>query len=449
MSVLDDVSACEEAMGRFLLSLMIVVCASVPGLLADTVLLRTGETVEGRILGGTGNTVHIRRTGSLGVEVIDRANILRIHRGERTSPAESPIGGESAAEPSAPAVTPNSSPDDGQSAATRPADLAPQTIRELVIAIAKWRSEDFAGAGMDLARLINSADARQRQAMSLLVEEFTRRSLAELAADAHLRAALAARRGPAIRLSYVTEYEKPVLIRRLAELYEVALRDRGKESTHLDQSPPMPAGDELGRSANRSDSPATRPWYASSRPAASQPESRSPVYSSASGIFQTSFAPIDWLERPEGFDGSARQAENLAPRVHHAISLLNERIRLDPGLRRNAALKRRLLQDRSRLLTLSKALSEWDDRSKAPPPDPAAVQAEQARREYYQQQMLALQKEEMKRIQEAREAARKWQEEQEAAGRGWFDWLKPGKRTQPIQKVEPSPPADDQPPSTE
>ncbi|MBI4582224.1 MAG: hypothetical protein HY718_21190 [Planctomycetes bacterium] len=312
-----------------------------------------------------------------------------------------------------------------------PADvLSPQTVRSLIVAIAKWRAEDFAAAGRDLSRLINAATADERDAMSARTRATTGLSLAELAADAHYRAALAARRGAAIRLAYVTEYEKPALIPKLVEAYGAAIRER------QERRPVQPAVPKARVPAGA----ASRPWYEAPAYAQTRPAS-----DSAEEV--EDFAVIDWIDRPEEFIGSTEQAKALAPRVHRAASLLNERLRFDPAVRDDPGLKERLLEDKQRLARLSKVLTVWAGRKPPPGPDPQARAREQARRQELQQLMQARHAEEMDRIRQAQENARKWQAEEARRGKGpsLFDWLRPRSTDRPTPAAAPTPPAQEQP----
>jgi len=399
---------------------------------ADTILLHNGDRIEGRIIGGTANYVHIRRSNEVGgsyVDIVDRVNIASIQRDPPQAASRPtnrlPKSGTHAGMPDEEGAS-ASRPAADSAAVAAPAELPPDIQRALIVAIAKWRAEDYVNAGNELSRLINSADAGQREAMSAMTLATTAKTLAELAADAHMRAAIATRRGSAIRLPYVTEYEKPSLLPMLEAAYEAALVDRSDKvevkfetaaGARSERSEPQLAREQFAP-AVRPAMASARPWYeayAQTRPAA-EGDRDDKVY-----------AVVDWLDRPEEFDGSPRQARALAPHVHLASSLLNERIRLDPALRRNADLKQRLMAERHRLNRLSKTLAARMQKPAVRTPTPEQVEAaEQARREQYRAWMEQQQKEMAERIAEAQENAKKWQEEQEKAKqKSWFDWLKP------------------------
>lgn len=433
---------------------MIVVAGMLAGshaleLRADVVVLHDGSYIEAEVIGGTANQVCLRRakeSGGTHLEVVDRAAIAWIDRREdspATRPAESVPDAPS--DSSRMAASPSRT-----AAASRPAEppeevLSPETHRAVIMAIAKWRAEDFVNAGMDLSRLINSSGPDQRAAMSAIIQANTGKSLAQLTADAHFRAALANSRGPAIRLAYITEYEKPALIPKLAAAYETALIDRGDSKKTVGrqrdsrlisrfarggQSRPdrarAPSASEATASETAPDSgtATARPWYEAyteTRPA--------PIVEAVNADDQAeeSFAVADWWERPGEFEGSVSQARDLAPRVHRAISLLNERIRLDPAPRRDVELKRQLMTDRQRLTTLSKTLAAYSGK---PPIKSSLAEearaAEQARREQYAEWLKKRKEEQAERLAEAQEAAKKWREEQEAQKKFFlFDWLRP------------------------
>lgn len=319
-------------------------------------------------------------------------------------------------------------PNETPSTATMSVELLEgETRRDLILAIAKWRGEDFTAAGIDLARLINSASSGQREAMSDFTRRLTRLSLAELAADAHYRAAFASQRGPAVRFRYVTEFEKPVLIPRIAAAYEAIIHEKeqsAKETAHNTAWPPTP----------ESRRPATQPWYAV-YPLASQPTS-APA-EEAEPEPEADFAVVDWLDRPATFEGSPSQVERLLPRVHHALSLMNERVRLDTDARRDASLRRQLLDERHRLQQLAGVLRDYEEPRPAAQPTPL----EQAHREEMKEQREKLSEEQRKRLEDMRAKAREWQRAQEAkrrpSGFPLFDWLIPREEKLPPPRLTP------------
>lgn len=403
---------------------LLVFCSTAGGLRADAVLLRNGERIECRILGGSGTQIHIRRPDGNGgsyMQIVDRADIARLERDPATS---QPAAATQPAAPLPPVRKATSAP----AAAMSVDDLTAETKRSLIVAIARWRAEDFTGAGMDLSRLINTAKPGEREAISSMALNLTQKTLAELAADTHLKAAMSGRRGAAVRLPYVTEYEKQALIPMLVAAYDRTLRERN-DTASLD-APAAPSANAEPRPASapsHASGSATQPWYAAyaqSRPA------------EVTEMVQPGDSPaiIDWLDRPTQFKGTVEQARTLVSRVHQATSLLNERLRLDPALRRNTDLKRKLLADKQRLVAMGKALTAYSPEENEEADEAATAEAEKTRREEYEKRMQEAREQEVKRIQEAREAARKWQEEQEQKkGVSWFDWLKPAEQNQPAQ----------------
>jgi small-conductance mechanosensitive channel len=210
----------------------------------------------------------------------------------------------------------------------------------------------------------------------------------------------------------------------LKAAYDAALRskeDVAPAGREAGAKPVMPARGSVHRGRPTPRGVATsRPWY-ESLPATSQPTGLE------SQDVHRDFAVVDWLNRPNQFEGTPEQAKALAGRTAHALSILNERLRLDPAAR-NATTKRTLLQDRQRLAALSKALNSRSNRAIPPEPDPKMVEAEAARRKEFEKQMQVEQKVRAEELDKAGEQARKWQEEQDkkaAAKPGLFDWIKP------------------------
>lgn len=321
-------------------------------------------------------------------------------------------------------------------------DLDVHSQRALAMAIAKWRGEDFREAGIDLVKLINMATPDRREAMSAWVQTLLGMSLAELAADVHWRAAMAARRRPGIRMGYVTDYEKPTLIARMTVAYEAALREKGQTGLagRIDAnavavprhraaaSRANRAADVAGKGdgAVRSGGKSTaHPWY-EALPSASQPASQ------PAGLDRpdtgADYAVIDWMGRPEQFNGSTTQAKWLVGRTAYALSILNERLRLEPEVNRSAELKRQLLLDKKRLAALSKMLSARIAHPNRFVVAPQAVEAKRAWKEEQRKNWEEQQKAQAEEVRKAQEEARKWQAEQEKQAErkpGLFDWLKP------------------------
>jgi hypothetical protein len=422
---------------------------------ADVVVLQNGDRIEGRIVGENADEIRIERWVAGGqstyTTTIDRLFIASVERSPARSasqPAETqPLRG-AAVPASAPADPSRFQPSSRLDAATQ---------RALAGVVAKWRAEDFGAAGMDISRLINAARPDNREEMSAWTQAAIHMSLAEFAADTHYKAAVSGQRGAAIRLQYVTEYEKPVLTARLIEAYAAAIRDRGdndsSETVPHGPVPPVESGwttrspgaalsvDRSGAAARPRSSPTTQPWYAHLPPPQSRPAS-APAPAEVSSAEQATFSVADWLDRAEQFDGTAAQARALAPRVYHAASLLNERMRLDPAFRKNLELKRKLLGEKQRLSALSRAVASRAGRvaPKPAPPKPAGdpeTPEQQARREAARKQFQAEQDKRQQQMQDAIEAAKGWQVQQPEQTRPFslFNWLK-----SPDPPGPPSPP---------
>lgn len=410
-------------MRRSILNLVLTLSCTPAMLVADAVVLHNGKRLEGRIVGGTANQLHFQQLTQgrqSRVIAIDRAHIALIERDPpvpQSQPAAKPP-------PERPAVTTAPDPTAGPTAEQR---------RAIIIMIAKARAEDFAGAGIDASRLINSTGPEQLAALSDETARLAHKPLADLAAEIHFRAAIASRKGPGLRLPYVTDYEKSALIPMLVRAYEATLQSAEDDlkvefeaRPEPTERPPVRAPAPAATRPAASSPGEPRPWYeayAQSRPA----EAAEPETDGASTI-------LEWIDRPTAFEGSPAEAKALHARTYQAISLLNERIRLDPVLRRNADLRKRVLAEKQRLVVLAK---ELDDRltkpTRKPTPDPKALAAEQARREEYAKRLQEAQNAERKRAAEAQEAARKWVEQNEKPQKPFslFDWLKPAEQNQP------------------
>lgn len=373
----------------------VLLLGATSGLRADVVVLHNGDRIVGEIVAETDKEIHVRRSAyrNVGryVDVIERFRIARVERDDNpvaTQPAEDA------------ARAPEARPSAGSSEGLTEPDAAMQ--RSLALAIARWQAEDFEGAGLDLSRLINSATAGQLEALSEDARQRAGRTLAELAADAHFRAATQ-RRGRAIRLSYVTEYEKPALIPKLIDAFDAALRA---------EVPPV--GSDSDNVANREDRRARR--GSATRPA--DEEDHEAATSRPAEVPETQPAPqtevyriVDWLGRPDEFNAPPRTAEALAGHIHYAASLLAERLRLDPDVRRDRTLRSDLARQRFRLLDLAKVAS---NRARGTPATAArnaeATDLERMRREYIEQRMRLEQREEMLRLREAARLAEQMQQ---------------------------------------
>lgn len=361
---------------RWLACFLLGLC-SVQSLRADTIVLRSGEHIQGQIVGETASDVSIRRKFKSGniyyVDKIGRANIARIERS--TGPAET--------------AEPASAPTAARSAGDEPEVTAPRIPDKplfLAGAIQKFENSDYQAAGLELSRLIISSSPGELQRFTATVQERLGISLAELTATAHLKAALERARGRGVTLRYVTEYEKPALIPMLEEVYERAItmqvgvaagedgRDGREAADEAGDRPPAGAGARpAGRNAPGLRGPGSRrtPMGESSRDSGGGEVGKVTGRGGEAGQGEESKAaeagreeptsrPVmnikSWLDRPADFNGDRVTAAEMEVQIYHARSLLRERIRLDPQVRTDKELKEQLTGDRVRLDALLKAV---------------------------------------------------------------------------------------------
>jgi hypothetical protein len=376
---------------RLLVLALPVVLWAWGSLLADTIVLKTGERIQGEVVEEAAGEVSVRRnfrdTQIRYVEKIPREQIARIER---------------SAMPSSPTPAPKADarpPDSDPAPSTIQIEDKPAFLDE---AMTRWENEDYHVAGTALMRLIATSSRGELASLSGQVEKRLEISLAELAADAHLQAALKRARGRSVQLQYVTEYEKPFLIPMLEEAYRQALeaevtaptaersRERGPRLIPK-QGPdslairrPGEAPEAATGGGLRSGEPGGGTTVAGRRPAHGRgghpgrdnPQSRGPdrdaadpgreagaasMPAEASDAASTALAApgarvIDWLDRVGEYDRTPAEAAAMAVQIYHASSLLNERMRLDPELRKNQALRAELTRDRVRLANLLKTV---------------------------------------------------------------------------------------------
>ncbi len=313
-------------------SIVLSVSRSAP---ADLIVLHTGQRIECDVVSETDDDVSFMRrfkSGDIRYEqTLRRSLIARIER----SPA-----------------LPDTQPalDEPQ---TRPAVRQPDepTIssdeRRVLFdtALTNWNEKKHAAAGLNLSRVIHRAPAPELAVLSADAKHRTSLSLAELAAEAHLRAAHEAAPGKPIRLSYVTLYEIPALVPRLTAAYKAAL-----------DSPVAAAAPSATRPAEAEDD-------ASRLPKASAPRTTTIT---------------EWLDRPASYDGDSAEADALLDHLDYTLSLLSERTRFDPAVRRDMTLKRQLHQERRRLLALIDSATARA--AGAMTPEEAAARREENRR---------------------------------------------------------------------
>jgi len=322
---------------------VLLLCSS-PALLADTIILSNGERIQGTVVSETPTEVQVRRTFGTGkiqyVTPIKRSTIARIEKG----------GDEPAAEP------PVSSP------ASRPAEVGPKPIADkpafLRSAIAKWQDGQFSAAGADLSRLINASTPAELGQFSKEVDKTVQMSLADLTADAHLSGGTDKRKSQPIRLTNITTYETPSLVVFLIQDYEAALKEE------VTVKPAVRAA-----AAKDKSKPAHSRRRAESQPAAAAAPRHGAAELAGPAVADADAAPADtaaatgqgltianWIDRPTEFDADKLEAAALLGHLHYTNSLLAERIRLDPAVRKDRTLKTTLAGEQRRLTALTKAV---------------------------------------------------------------------------------------------
>lgn len=339
---------------------------------ADVVVLRSGDRIEGRIERETDDAVYVKRVyGEGGIRFVERIARRHIVRIERT---DEPLKTQPAA-PTTPVST------------TQPAGR-PMSSQEkeslLTAAIERWRKDQYTIAGACLSRLIGQANPSELAAWSERTERELEMSLADLAAEAHLRAAAPPGRNRPIRLKLITEYEKPSLAARLERAYEEAIRE------------------EIVVTARR----ASR-----QRPPREVVPDRTPVATTQESAPPRQATIAAWLSRPDDYDGDRAEAEELTERVHYARSLLTERMRLDARVRQDSAMKDRLTTESDRLTALLKAAAARAQGAMTPKELAAVAEERKRREEEYRRWLDEQQKLQEQYMQQAIKGAR--QEEQD------------------------------------
>ncbi|HOW70121.1 MAG TPA: hypothetical protein PKY77_05915 [Phycisphaerae bacterium] len=308
---------------------------------AETVILNNGDRIECEILHQSPADISIRRLSDDGrvrfVQTIARSSIHAIEPGaipELIPKAQS----RPAEETDGPVDTrPAASRPAGAKVRTKVSTLAPADRQELLkLAIDQWRKQEYGSAGFNLSRLINNLNETDLAVISTQTEKALDMSLADLAAEAHFRAAIDVSRDRVSPLQYVTGYEKPYLIPRLVDAYEQALVEEvGVTGKALSTRSPK-------RTRRREESrvPETGPVTAS-QPATTRPsEPPSPRTVAA------------WLDRPEAFNLPRKEARPFARQVIFAAKLISEIARLDSETRANRNRLEELTRSRRKLYTL-------------------------------------------------------------------------------------------------
>lgn len=272
--------------------------------LADIVVLRNGDRIQGQVITEDSSSVSLQRINPKGniryIQRIKRNQVARIIRTDAV-PTSQPT-----------AISPK------RATATRPAGTRlsfPEKQTLLTDAIRSWKRKNYNAAHTRLARLTHFTTDTEWAVLSAIVEKELETTLADFVAEAHLRAAIADAKGHPIKLGRVSDKIVPAL----AVLLELAYADARHQSV-------TPKG--------KSRTPTTRP--ASSR---------------------RGHTIARWIDKPDDFSGSWPEAQALARHVHFAQSLLTERLRIEPTTTKNTPMKAELTRELVRLDRLLTALT--------------------------------------------------------------------------------------------
>lgn len=383
---------------RFLTTGLLALSTAV-STLADAVIMYNGQRLEGQIVNETEDEVWLRQSrpdGIAFVRQIHRFNITRVERGDTSQSQPASVPAE--AEIKAPPVQPDA-----------------EKLKQLDLVISKYQDMNFGWAGFLVTQLITKSSPGELAYMSAEVQKRLRMSLAELAADSHFKAAEPAKPGERIRLPYVTHYERPALLKLLTRAHEEALGrsidggesefkslttgvkpprqpeaqaddrrymtvDRRPDDTGHTAILPAPSRANLPSAATEQKpnepappgSPTTNFNLSAKGPAGSlggglsslRPTStlalssgspKAPASRPSAWPSRRPTTAVDWLDHPEDYDGTPAEAEAMAKHLQYTISLLSERIRLDPKARTDPVFKTALIQEKDRLGLLLKA----------------------------------------------------------------------------------------------
>jgi len=322
---------------RYILSTVLLLSLAVASK-ADVLILRNGDRIEGDIVKETPVEISIRRAFRGGkiryVKKIKRAEIARIEKtdDEKAPAASEPADTKAKRETS---LSSGLSDNEGQ--------------RLLANTVDKIKQKNYEVAGAYLTRLINNSTHRQLIELSAKIERKYALTLADLAAETHMRAAVKKCKGRTFRLQFVTEFEKPSLVPRLIEAYKNALSQKTlAESKRSTQKPPRNAVQ-----AKNAASPvqATRP--AESTTVGNNKPSADKKSTSGSG---RGYAIASYLDQPKTFDGDKDDARELSGRIRYALGLLAERMRYDPQAKQDRTLRTVLLGNKKRLQELNRSV---------------------------------------------------------------------------------------------
>jgi len=314
----------------------VAVAAAAVRVSADTVTCKDGRVLQGKIVAEDDQTVSLQRTSAGGkirfTEKIDRADIAVIARGGPEQPV--PAAAPKAAGTSRPVTSRPAEREEPQ----EHLDLGPAVIDDksayLAQAIEKYKQKEFRLAGAMLSKLINACKPAELEKLSAEAQQQTNLELAALAADAHVESAVSRARGGPFRLEFVTRYEAEALAKKLEAAYDRTV-----------QEPYAPPAEEKAGGA--------RPRGAAQDPGQEVLRGDVPLDAVAPGqpTGAGSVGPriADWLERPREFDAEPELAKGFERHVALAIGLLDERIRTDPGIRKDKDTLTKLRDDRRKL----------------------------------------------------------------------------------------------------
>lgn len=323
--------------GRYILSAVLLL-SLVTASRADVLILRNGDRIEGDIVEESPTEISIQcefRGGKIRyVKKIKRAEIASIEKTDEDVIDSS-----------------ESQADQAKPTASRSAGFSDEEGQELLAnAIDKLKKKEYDVAGTHLTRLINNATHRQLLEWSAEIERKYRLTLADLAAETHMRAAAEKSKGRTFRLPLVTEFEKPSLIPRLIDAYKNALTEEIlAESKRSDQKKKEPTNAAQPKNADRPQT-TSRPTGSPTTDKAIASDKKS---TSESGV---GYAIAAYLDKPNTFDGDKEDAHALADQIRYAMGLLAERQRHDPKAKKDRALRTSLLEDKKKLQTLHKAV---------------------------------------------------------------------------------------------
>lgn len=318
---------------------------------ADEVVLYNGDHLEGRIVEESEDTISLLRSYKTGtityVQKIKRSHVVSIERKAwhpATQPAFRPASKPAVVKPELPSI-----PTEAQ-------------LSKLAEIMAKFQTNDLSAIDAGITRLIKHCSPGQLHRLSEQVKQRLGISLADLAAEIHLRKAVEASKGRGIRLKYVTSYEQSSLIPRLVKAYDKALQQEIQMAK---------AGrrDRLQR------------LMASSKPA-SRPASSQPVKSG-----KRIFVIADWLRKPTEFDGTKAESKVFAKHIDYTLSLLNERTRIDLPARKDRELRSRLFREKVRLVALERAVSAREGGALTPAEREAILAERQQQMERFRQEL--------------------------------------------------------------